>query len=79
MEYLEKVLTYLKQELPNYQTDISLVKDRFVVTIPESKPFNDAYEDLHLKVSNSIQRIRNREKMLEFTIKSKFQERDFTL
>ncbi len=78
--YLNKVLIYLQQELPeDYRKHIALTGEKLVVTIPGSANFSLAYESLHQTIITCINRVRNRDIDLEFTIKSKTQERDFKI
>jgi hypothetical protein len=79
-DYLNRVLIYLQQELPeDYRQRISLSGDRLIISQAETANFSQAYEILHPAIINSINRIRNREIDLEFTIRSKNQERDFKI
>ncbi|WP_214072627.1 hypothetical protein [Mucilaginibacter sp. dw_454] len=76
--YLNRVLIYLQQELPEiYREHITLTGEKLVVFIPGTTDFNKAYEILYQTIVSCINRVRNREIDLEFTIKSKVQERDF--
>lgn len=79
-EYYNKVLVYQKQELPlKYKDSIRLVNDTFIVSIPETVTFDIGYKEVNESINSSINRIRNREFDLKFSVKSKFQERDFTI
>lgn len=78
--YFNRVLIYLQQELPeDYQQRINLTGEKLVVIVPDTANFALAYETLHPAITSSIGRIRNREIDLEFTIRSKNQERDFKI
>jgi hypothetical protein len=80
IDYLNRVLIYLQQELPeNHREHISLTGEKLVVILPETANFSQAYETLHPAIISSINRIRNREIDLEFSIRSKNQERDFKI
>ncbi|WP_419699079.1 hypothetical protein [Mucilaginibacter sp. NFX135] len=79
MEYLNQVLIYLKQELPESYWDISVVNEHIVFLIDEHKFFNDQYSKLYEDVLSSINRLRNKETSLKFTIKTNIQSRDFTI
>ena len=80
MEYLNRVLTYLKQELPDqYGNMIQLVDNRFTISIRDDVNFITVYDDIYISISNSIGRIRNREIELDFNVKSTHQERDFRI
>ena len=78
--YLNMVRTYLQQELPEiYREHIKLNGQKLVVVIPDTVNFSQAYESLLEIITDSINRIRNREMDLEFTIRSTIQERDFKI
>jgi len=78
--YLNRVLVYLQQELPeDYRESIKLNGENLVITIPETANFGQTYEILHQKIAENINRIRSREIDLEFTVRSKNQERDFKI
>jgi hypothetical protein len=78
--YLNKVLIYLQQELPeNYRQHIKLSGEKLVITIPDTANFSQVYEALYESIVGSINRIRSRDIDLEFTIQSKIQERDFKI
>ena len=80
MEYLNRVLTYLKQELPEqYGNMFQLVDNRFTISIRDDVNFITVYDDIYISISNSIGRIRNREIELDFNVKSTHQERDFRI
>lgn len=79
-DYLNRVLIFLKQELPeNYRQCISLENDRFIVSISDDMNFGPVYNDTFELINSNINRIRNRELELDFTVKSKNQERDFKI
>jgi hypothetical protein len=79
-EYLNKVLIYLQQELPeNYREQIQLNGEKLIVSIPDTANFSQAYEALHQTIVSSIERVRIRQIDLEFTVKSKVQQRDFKI
>jgi hypothetical protein len=78
--YLNKVFTYLKQELPNpYRDTITLVESTFIITAPDDIGFNSLYTELHEKIVTRIERVRKRDYDLNFTVKSTRQLRDFTI
>jgi len=78
--YLNRVLIYLQQELPeDYREHICIINEKLIIIIPDSVNFHQAYDTLHQAVIASIGRIRSRDIDLEFTIKSKNQERDFKI
>ena len=80
MEYLNRVLTYLKQELPEqYGNMFQLVDNRFTISIRDDVNFITVYDDIYTSISNSISRIRNREIELDFNVRSNCQERDFRI
>jgi len=78
--YLNRVLVYLQQEMPeDYRANIKLNGEKLIITIPETANFGQTYEILHQTIAENIDRIRSREIDLEFTIRSKNQERDFKI
>jgi hypothetical protein len=79
--YLEMVKVYLNQELPPPYNDLlSVVDDRIRVTLPDDgKAFNAAYAIIHLMIVESVNRIRDIQYNLDFTIWSEGQLRDFTI
>ena len=77
-EFLNMVRVYLTQELPPpYNNLLSIVDERIRVTLPENLKFNEAYALLQPLIEASVQRIRNREIDLPFTIWTPSQSRDF--
>jgi hypothetical protein len=78
--YLNRVLTYLQQELPeSYRDGVMLLGEKLIIAIPDTVNFQQTYEVLHVHIIDSINRIRNRDIDLEFTVKSPVQERDFKI
>jgi len=78
--YLNRVLVYLQQEIPeDYRENIKLNGEKLVITISETANFGQTYEILYQVIAENINRIRSRENDLEFTIRSKNQERDFKI
>jgi hypothetical protein len=78
--YLEKVRVFLTQELPQPYNQLIAVKDSvIIISIPEGTTFNDGYATLHPAIEASIQRIRNREYNLNFTVWTRNQTRDFRI
>ena len=78
--YFNRVLIYLQQELPeDYREHVCVINEKLIITIPDSVNFHQVYNTLHQAVVASISRIRSRDIDLEFTIKSKNQERDFKI
>jgi hypothetical protein len=78
--YLNRVLIYLQQELTEkYREHIKLTGERLVITIPDQGSFQQDYEALHQTIVSSIDRIRNRDIDLDFTVRSVAQERDFKI
>jgi hypothetical protein len=78
--YLNRVLIYLRQELTEkYREHIKLTGERLVITIPDQGSFQQDYEALHQTIVSSIDRIRNRDIDLDFTVRSVAQERDFKI
>jgi hypothetical protein len=77
--YLNKVLIYLQQELPeDYRDHIKLAGEKLIVNVPDAN-FSQVYESLHQTIISSIDRVRVRQIDLEFTIRSTIQERDFKI
>lgn len=78
--YLNMVRVYLQQELPEiYRGNIKVIDERVVISIADTSDFNRIYETLQEIIAGSIDRIRNREIDLEFTIQSTIQRRDFKI
>jgi len=78
--YLNQVLIYLQQELPDdYRKHIQLNGERLIVHLPDCGNFEQSYEYLYNTIVSCAARIRNRDIDIEFTIKSAHQERDFTI
>jgi hypothetical protein len=79
-DYLNRVLIYLQQELPEaYHHHIKLSGEKLVINLLDTANFSQVYETLHFNINDSIKRVRNRKIDLEFTIRSKNQERDFKI
>jgi hypothetical protein len=79
-QYLNRVLIYLQKELPKaYRESIELDDERLVITIPDDEHFLIKCSELHVKISANIERVREREYDLHFTIRSTGQQRDFTI
>jgi hypothetical protein len=80
MDYLNRVLIYLKQEIsPNYRDGINLADDRILIYLnQQGEVFNEAYTDVYAQVSQSIARIRNRHQAIEVRVQAADgQQRDF--
>jgi hypothetical protein len=78
--YLEKVRVFLTQELPQpYNKLVTINDSATTAVIPESITFNYGYAKLYHLIETSIQRIRNREYDLNFTIWTPNQLRDFKI
>jgi hypothetical protein len=78
--YLNRVLIYLQQELPEkYREHIQLAGEKLVITLPDEGSFQQDYEALHQTIVSSIGRIRNRDIDLDFTVRLVAQERDFKI
>ena len=78
-EYVNRVLIYLKQELPVYQDQLSVKNNKLVITVPADQVFQPFYEKTLESVSAAITRIRKRKAAIEFTVRSSAQERDFSI
>ncbi len=77
--YLQKVLIYLQQELPEHKAQITAANGRIIFEIETSGQFQQVYDQLNALINACVLRIRNREIDLDFTIKAKNQERDFKI
>lgn len=78
--YLNRVLIYLQQELPEkYRDHIQLAGEILVITLVDQASFQQDYEALHQTIVRSIDRIRSRDIDLDFTVKSVAQECDFRI
>jgi hypothetical protein len=79
-DYLNKVLIYLRQELPdNYKNNIELSNQTLIVSLPVGIKFNEEFDEIHNAIIKSTTRVRNREIDLKFTVKTEFQQRDFII
>jgi hypothetical protein len=75
-----RVLIYLQQELPQeYWEQIRLTNEKFIITVPDTTNFQPVYELLHPIIVSCINRVRSRDMDLDFTVRSKNQERDFKI
>lgn len=77
--YLQKVLIYLQQEMPDRKEQIRVLGGRLVINIAADEQFHPAFEHIQQSITESMNRVRNRETDLEFTVKSAIQERDFKI
>jgi hypothetical protein len=79
-EYLNKVLIYLKQELPQpYKNSIIMVDNMLEIKLQDDINFTTAYNELFKSINLSVYRVRERKFDIQFNIKSKYQERAFTI
>lgn len=79
VEYLNKVLIYLKQELPKYQDQLDIIDGRLVFVVPENTAFQAYYERVFASVSECVGGVRKRKRDIDFTVRSPIQERDFRI
>lgn len=79
--HLVMVRVFLKQELPPPYNDLITIEDEaIVITLPNNgKSFNDNYDVVYNLINEQVQRIRNRECDLNFTVKGINQLRDFKI
>lgn len=79
--HLIMVRVFLKQELPPLYNDLISIEDEaIVITLPDNgKPFNTNYDIVFALINEQVQRIRNRECDLNFTVKTANQLRDFKI
>lgn len=77
--YVHKVLIYLQQEMPERRGQIRAIGGKLIVDIPVTEEFQPAFDHFQQSATNSINRIRNREIDLQFTIKSGLEEREFMI
>lgn len=77
--YLQKVLIYLQQELPEWRDRLMIMGGKLVINIAATETFQPTFELINHAINNSMSRVRNRETDLEFTVKSTAQERDFKI
>ncbi|GAA4321611.1 hypothetical protein GCM10023149_21540 [Mucilaginibacter gynuensis] len=78
IEYLNRVMVYLKQELsPLYRDRIVINEGVIIVKLSDDVPFNETYNDLHPLIVSNVERVRNREYDLNFTVWTANQLRDF--
>lgn len=78
-KYLNRVVVFLQQELPEYASMISLEEEKILFSISGDAPFQPFYEGIFENVSASISRIRNLECDLDFRVAAKYQMRDFKI
>lgn len=78
-EYLNKVMVYLKKELPAYQDQLDITDGRLVFVVPQNAKFQPYYEELFTSVSECVDRVRNRKRDIDFTVRSLVQERDYRI
>ncbi|GAA4326357.1 hypothetical protein GCM10023149_29080 [Mucilaginibacter gynuensis] len=80
IEYLNRIMVYLKQELPPvYRDRIVINEGVLIVKLPEDVSFNDTFNVLHPLILSNVQRVRNREYDLNFSVCSPNQLRDFKI
>lgn len=79
--HLVMVSVFLKQELPPLYNDLITIEDEIIViSLPDNfKPFSDNYNEVFNLINEQVQRIRNRECDLSFTVKTASQWRDFKI
>ena len=78
IEYLNRVMVYLKQELsPLYRDRIVINEGVIIVKLSDDVPFNETYNVLHPLIVSNVERVRNREYDLNFTVWTANQLRDF--
>lgn len=78
-EYINRVLIYLKQELPDLQDWLELKNGKVIISVPAGQAFPPFYEKVFNSVTAATTRIRKREKDIDFTVRSPVQERDFKI
>lgn len=78
-EYLNKVLIFLQQELPQFKQDMRISGALIRFTLPEGQAFQPYFEAVQQGVTASVNRIRKRESDLNFSVFTKTQERDFKI
>jgi hypothetical protein len=78
-EYVNRVLIYLKQELPEYREQLEMTNGRLIVAVPAELSFQPFYEQVLASVTTAITRIRTRKADIEFTVRSSHQQRDFKI
>ncbi|RKR82838.1 hypothetical protein BDD43_3028 [Mucilaginibacter gracilis] len=61
-DYLNKVLIYLQQELPQeYREQIRLTGEKFIIPVSDTSNFQSVYELLHPIIVNCTNRVRSRD------------------
>ncbi|WP_144250377.1 hypothetical protein [Mucilaginibacter corticis] len=80
-EYLTRVCTFLKQELPTkYWTFISVENNKIIITLNQfTKALNEIYIELQELITEKIFRVRERQYDLHFVIWTPTQTRDFSV
>lgn len=78
-EYLNRVLIFLQQEMPEHRGVLSLNNNVLVFNLPDGSTFQPFYETIFAGVNQHINRIRQRECDLNFRVWSPTQERDFKI
>lgn len=79
-DYLNRILIYLKQELPPQYSEM-LQLDGWVLkfVLPNNESFNEMFNDIKSKTERCILVIKERKANLDFTVYSPNQERDFKI
>jgi hypothetical protein len=78
-EYVNRLLIYLKQELPQYKDQLEVKNGRLTITVPADLAFAPFYENVFNSVTATMTHIGNRKTDVEFTVRSSVQERDFKI
>jgi hypothetical protein len=77
-DYLNRVMFFLKREMPDLGQHITLKENKLIFTVPVDTPFQTFYEAVFRKVADCTKK-RKREEDIPFCVWSPAQERDFMI
>jgi hypothetical protein len=76
--YLDRVMIFLKREMPDLGQHITLKENKLIFIVPEDTAFQPFYESVFKAVTNCTKK-RKREEDIPFCVWSSSQERDFMI
>jgi hypothetical protein len=77
-DYLNRVMLFLKREMPDLGQHITLKENKLIFIVPLDTAFQPFYEAVFKAVTDCTKR-RKREKDILFCVRSPSQERDFMI